>query len=128
MYLPVKEGKKVQPGMAVQVTPDTVERERFGGIVGKVAAVSPLPVTREGVLSTVGNSDLVREIMSEGACLEVSVHLQPDTTLSGYRWSSSRGPKLTISSGLTVQGRVTVEGRSPATYLIPFLRDASGVF
>jgi HlyD family secretion protein len=129
VYFPVKDGKKVQVGMPIQVTPDTVERERFGGIRGKVIAVSPLPVTREGALSTIGNADLVREIMTEGACLEVTVQLEPDpSTFSHYRWSSSRGPRLQMSSGLTVQGRVTIEGRAPATYLIPLLREASGIY
>ncbi|MGK7941440.1 MAG: NHLP bacteriocin system secretion protein, partial [Crocosphaera sp.] len=30
-YFPIGEGKKVQVGMKVQITPDTVKRERFGG-------------------------------------------------------------------------------------------------
>src|SRR4029077_16911039 len=88
-----------------------------------------LPVTREGALSTVGNADLVREIMGEGAYLEVTAHLEKDpTTFSGYRWSASRGPHLKISSGLTVQARATVESRAPITYLLPLLREASGVY
>jgi HlyD family secretion protein len=114
--------------MSIQVTPDTIERERFGGILGKVTAVSPLPVTREGVLRTVGNAELVHEIMGEGASVEVTAELDADpSTFSAYRWSSSRGPDIKISSGLTVQGRVTIESRAPATFLIPLLREASGI-
>jgi NHLM bacteriocin system secretion protein len=129
LYFPVKDGKKVQPGMLIQLTPDTIERHRFGGILAKVAAVSPLPVTREGALSNVGNPDLVREIMTDGACLEVTAYLEPDpSTFSRYRWSSSRGPQLKLSSGLTVQSWVTVERRAPATYLMPLLREASGTY
>ena len=129
IYLPVKDGKKVQIGMPIQVTPDTVERERFGGILAKVVAVSPLPVTREGALATIGNADLVREILSDGASVEVTAQLERDaSTFSTYRWSSSRGPRLKMSSGLTVQGRVTIEGRAPATYVIPLLREAGGMY
>jgi HlyD family secretion protein len=128
LYFPIKDGKRVQPGMLVQVTPDTVERHRFGGIIARVTAVSPLPVTREGALSNVGNPDLVRDIMSDGACLEVTARLEPDrSTFSGYRWSSSRGPRALMSSGLTVQAQVTVERRAPVTYLIPLLREDSGL-
>jgi hypothetical protein len=50
-YLPAKDGKNIQPGMAVQVIPDNVERNRFGGIVATVISVSPLPVTKEGALN-----------------------------------------------------------------------------
>ena len=130
LYFPVSEGRKIEPGMSIQITPENVERERFGGILGKVTAVSALPVTREGVLRTVGNAELVHEIMGdEGASVEVTAALDADPSMfSAYRWSSSRGPDIKISSGLTVQGRVTIEGRAPATYLIPLLREASGIY
>jgi HlyD family secretion protein len=128
-YFPIAEGKKIQPGMRVQVTPDTVERQRFGGILGTVTKVSPLPVTREGALSVVGNVDVVQALMSSGAYIEVTARLETDpATFSGYRWSSSRGPNLKMSSGLTHLSRVTVEGRAPITYLLPILREASGVY
>src|SRR6185503_4772341 len=72
LYFPVSDGKKIQAGMPIQVIPTTVERQRFGGIVGNVVSVSPLPVTREGALSTVGNSDVLRDIMGDGAYVEVT--------------------------------------------------------
>jgi HlyD family secretion protein len=128
-YFPIADGKKIQPGMRIQVTPDTVERQRFGGILGTVTKVSPLPVTREGALSVVGNADIVQTLMSGGAYIEVTARLETDpTTFSGYRWSSSRGPNLKMSSGLTHLSRVTVEGRAPITYLLPILRESSGIY
>ena len=128
-YFPIADGKKIQPGMRIQVTPDTVERQRFGGILGTVTKVSPLPVTREGAQSVVGNSDVVQTLMSGGAYIEVTARLETDpATFSGYRWSSSRGPNLKMSSGLTHLSRVTVEGRAPITYLLPILRESSGIY
>ena len=128
-YFLIKDGKKIQPGMDVQVTPDTVQRQRFGGIVGKVIAVTALPVTREGAINTIGNPDLVQQILGEGGFIEVTSQLEMDpSTYSGYRWSSSKGPQLKISSGLTTLSRVTVERRAPITYVFPILRDASGVY
>ena len=128
-YFPIMDGKKIQPGMDVQITPDTVQRQRFGGIVGRVVSVTALPVTREGANHTIGNSDLVQGIMGEGAFIEVTVELVTDpSTYSGYRWSSSKGPQLKISSGLTTMSRVIVERRAPITYVFPILREASGVY
>jgi HlyD family secretion protein len=128
-YFPVRDGKKVQPGMLIRVTPDTVEPERFGGILGKVISVSSLPVTKEGAVTTVGNPEVVGGLIGDGGYIEVAARLETDSSsFSGYRWSSSRGPNLKITPGLTTLSRVTVEGRAPITYLIPVLREATGVY
>ncbi len=114
--------------MRIQVTPDTVERERFGGIDGTVTSVSPIPVTREGAIGTIGNAEVVQNLMPDGVYIEVRARLERDAaTASGYKWSSSKGPDIRITSGLTHSARVTIEGRAPVTYLLPILREASGV-
>jgi HlyD family secretion protein len=128
-YFPVRDGKRIQPGMRIQITPDTVERERFGGIVGTVSSVSPIPVTKEGALGIVGNSEVVQSLMPDGAYIEVRAKLEEDpATFSGYRWSSSRGPDIKVTSGLTHSTRVTIEGRAPLTYFMPILRETAGVY
>jgi len=128
-YFPVRDGKRIQPGMRLQITPDTVERERFGGILGTVFAVSPAPVTKEGVTGTIGNEELVQSLMPSGPFIEVRARLETDpSTASGYKWSSSRGPDMKVTSGLTHATRVTIEERAPVTYLLPVLREMSGVY
>ncbi|MBE8965191.1 hypothetical protein IQ277_02720 [Nostocales cyanobacterium LEGE 12452] len=52
--------------MKLQVTPSTVQRKRFGDIIGAVTDVSAFPVTKEGALSVVGSSELVQGLMSQG--------------------------------------------------------------
>lgn len=128
-YFPVRDGKRIQPGMRLQITPDTVERERFGGILGTVFAVSPIPVTKDGVIGTIGNPDLVASLLPDGAFIEVRARLEADpSTASGYKWSSSRGPDMKVTSGLTHATRVTIEERAPVTYLLPVLREMTGVY
>ena len=81
--------------MKIYITPDTVRRERFGGIVGTVTQVSPFPITKEGASSLVGNAEVVEEIVSQvGSVIAVQAQLELDpSTPSGYKWSSSTGPK-----------------------------------
>ena len=124
-YFALKDGKQLQPGMSILITPDTVQRERFGGIVGKITRVSPLPVTPEGTASVIGNAEVVKNLMGEqGAAIEVKANLLSDSsTFSGYKWSSSKGPKLKITSGTTAIVRVTVEERAPITFVLPILRE-----
>lgn len=129
LYFSTGDGKRLRPGMTAYVTPDTVPRERFGGIVGRIASVAELPTTREGAANTLGNAETADALLRGEPRIEVVVDLVADgTTASGYRWSSSSGPSLTISAGTLATGRVTVEGRAPISYVLPFLRSASGVY
>ncbi|WP_414543916.1 NHLP bacteriocin system secretion protein [Nostoc sp. CCY0012] len=129
-YFPIAEGKKIQSGMTVQITPQIVKRERFGGMVGTITSVSPFPITKEGAINLVGNPEVVAGLMSQKqeGVMQVFADLEPDSsTFSGYKWSSSIGPQLKISSGTTTVVRVKVEERAPLTYVLPILRSFSGI-
>lgn len=130
-YFAIGDGKKIQPGMTLQITPQTVKRERFGGILGTVTTVSPFPITKEAAANVVGNSELVEGLMSDkqSGVMQVSADLKLDsTTTSGYMWSSSQGPRLKISPGTTTVVRVKVEERAPITFVLPLLRSYSGIY
>jgi HlyD family secretion protein len=127
VYFDVKDGKQIKPGMKVQITPDTVKRERFGGIVGTVKSVSPYPVTSSSAASKIGNPELADTLTGKSVKIEVVVLLQPEATnISGYKWSSSKGPDSKLTSGTTSSVRVIVEERAPITFMLPFLREWSG--
>ena len=115
--------------MPILITPDTVKRSRFGGIIGEITQVSALPITSEGATSVVGNPEIVAQLMGEsGGKIEAIAKLKIDeTTFSGYDWSSSKGPNLEISPGTTTTVRVTVEERSPISFVLPILREWSGI-
>jgi HlyD family secretion protein len=128
-YFPVRDGKRIRTGMSIQVTPDTVKRERFGGIRGRVLSVSAFPVTKEGAALLLGNSEIAQRLLKDEPQIEVVAELEKDSsTYSGYKWSSSKGPRLPITAATTTSGRVTVEMRSPVTYILPFLRAMSGIY
>lgn len=130
-YFPVGDGKKIQSGMSLQITPQTVKRERFGGIVGNVTTISPFPITREAAASVIGNPEVVAGLVGEKqeGVMQVFADLNQDsTTFSGYKWSSSKGPRLKISSGTTTAVRVKVEERAPITFVLPILRSVSGIY
>lgn len=130
-YFTIADGKKIQPGMTIQVTPQTVKREQFGGIVGTVTAISEFPVTTEAAASIVGNPEMVKGLVADkqDGVIQVVADLKPDAhTQSGYAWSSSQGPPLKLSSGTTTTVRVTVEERAPITFVLPILRSYSGIY
>ncbi|GAA6621850.1 NHLP bacteriocin system secretion protein [Scytonema sp. NUACC26] len=127
-FFPVSEGKKIQKAMKLQITPSTVKRERFGGIMGTVKKISSFPITKEGASNMIGNPEIVESLISQGPHLQVIAELQPDTsTFSSYKWSSSKGPQMKMSPGTTTSVRVTVEEQAPITFVFPILKSWSGI-
>ncbi|MEM7594635.1 MAG: NHLP bacteriocin system secretion protein, partial [Cyanobacteria bacterium P01_A01_bin.83] len=130
-YFPVKDGKKVKPGMEIQITPQTVKRERFGGIVGTVTKVSPFPTTTEAAAKVVGSPEIIAGLVPETqpVVIQISASLEPDPeTSSGFQWSSSSGPDLKMTAGTTTSARVKVSERAPITFVFPILRSLSGIY
>ena len=64
LYIPPEQGKKVRPGMAVNIEPATVRKEEFGTLTGRVLSVSDYPMTAEGMQSILQNAQLVSSFMA----------------------------------------------------------------
>jgi len=127
LFVPATAGKRVQPGMAVRIAPSTVKREEFGSILGKVTWAAEYPSTSRGMVRLLGNEALAQKLMAEGPPIQINVSLQRDpSTPSGFRWSSSTGPNLKISSGTLASGDVVVRQEAPINLVIPKLREKLG--
>lgn len=129
IYVPPRsEAAAIRPGMAVQLSPATARKERYGYLVGKVRSVSKYPSTERGMLAVVDNPGLVRELSRDGPPVAVTVDLMPDaTTRSGYRWSSRAASQLDLNSGTLASASVTIEVQKPITLVIPLLKRAGGL-
>jgi HlyD family secretion protein len=127
LFVPASAGKRVQKGMAVRVAPSTVKREEYGAMLGRVAWVAEFPSTSRGMTRLLGNEALVTKLMEQGPPIQVNVSLIRDAaTPTGYRWSSSKGPSLKISSGTLASGDVVVRQDRPISLVIPTLREKLG--
>jgi HlyD family secretion protein len=128
VYFKVGDGKRVDVGDRIQVTPDTVERERYGGIEGVVRAVSGLSVTVDEATNQIGNREIAEAIIGAGFRIQVLAELHADpSTPTGLAWSSSGGPEMEISAGTTTTARVRVEERRPIAFVLPALKSTAGV-
>lgn len=123
MYVRAEEGKKITPGMEAMISPTTVKKEEYGYMLGRVVSVSEYPATGQGMLHTLGNEDLVRKLAAQGASLELHIDLiADDSTASGFKWSSPKGPPLKINSGTLCDGSVKVMEQRPISLVIPALK------
>ena len=123
IYVPVADGQKIRPNMPVELTPATVNRQEAGYIPGRVISVSEFPVTREGMLRTLGSDTLVQKFAANDAVIEVQVLLQGDpASSSGYRWSSKE-PNVVIDTGTLSTAQIITQQRRPIGMVIPLLKE-----
>jgi HlyD family secretion protein len=123
LYVPSQEGKKIKVGMEVLVVPSTVQPQEFGFMKGSVTYVSEFPITQQGMLTSVKNPQLVQGLLAMGAPFEVHVNFEKDSeSFSGYRWTSAKGPEVTINAGTACMGKITVKEEQPATIVVPALK------
>jgi HlyD family secretion protein len=128
IYMPPDRGKDVRPGMQVRVEPTMIAREEYGAIIGKVVAISEFPVTPQGMAADLHNDTLVKRFSETGAPYAAKVQLEADaSTVSGYRWSSGRGPPLRLSAGTLTRAEVTTREQPPIALVIPLMRRLSGI-
>ena len=128
LFVPASAGKRVQAGMRVRISPSTVKREEYGSLLGRVVWAAEFPSTRQGMIRVLGNEALVDRLMEEGPPIQVNVALDRDpATPTGYRWSSSTGPSVKISSGTLASGSVIVRQERPIHLIIPKVREKLGI-
>ncbi len=128
VFVPAEMGKQIAPGMVARVTPTTVKAEEHGFIIGEVQWVAEFPSTSRGMSRLLANDDLVSKLMQAGPPIQVDVRLLVDPgTPTGFRWSSSRGPDIDISSGTLASGSVIVRRNRPISLVIPTVRKKLGI-
>lgn len=120
VYLPLSEGQRIAPGMAVQLAPLSVRKEEHGLLRGEVAAVRRAPATREQMLAALQSDALVDSLINAGALIEVRVRLVPSAaTPSGYAWTSALGPPAPLAQGVLFQAQIVVSEQRPIGLLFP---------
>jgi HlyD family secretion protein len=123
LYISSSEGKKVQPGMAVQIVPSTVKREVYGFIHGTITDVATVASTEEGMMRNLKNRQLVQDLSAQGAPFAATAQLEVSPeTISGYRWSSSDGPDQTIGPGSMAQAEIITKEQRLISLVMPALR------
>ena len=61
--------------------------------------------------------------------MEVQTRLRRNpNNVRGFVWGGGAGPQLRLTSGTPTEVRVLVEQRQPIGYLVPILRDLSGIY
>lgn len=128
VFVPSVHGKRIKPGMTIQIAPNTVRQEEFGYMLGRVTYVSDFPATARGMERVLKNGKLVANLSGQDAPYEVHADLIVDPrTVSRYKWSSSGGPPVKIVSGTLASVNVAVSTRRPIELVVPFVKQVTGL-
>lgn len=123
IYVSAGEGKKVLPGMPVEVIPATYEKAEYGFMMGKVKVVSDFPATHQAMMNVLENEALVQKLAKAGPPTTLYATLARTTnTVSGFRWSSSAGPPALIHAGTICSANVIVLEQRPISLVIPAIK------
>jgi HlyD family secretion protein len=122
------QGKRVRPGMTALISPSTVRREEHGLMTGEVRGVSAQPATVESMMQVLGNDLLVQQFSRPGPPFIVEVTLHRDeSTFSGFHWTSTAGPPMSIEGGTPCEVQVILEERRPISLVLPLVRSLFGL-
>jgi len=115
-YVPVSSGKRIQPGMTIQLAPNGVNVSEDGSLLAVVRSVSQYPVSSSAMLSRLGNAQLVQWILhkDDNAVVEVYFDLVKDSSSeSGYLWTSVVGKHKPVTVGSICGGSIVVDRKPP---------------
>lgn len=127
MYVSAADGKKISANDTVEITPSHARREEHGVLRASVTSTSAYPATPQGLMNTITNPDLMRELAHGTATYAVRIGLKrnpapaPDAR-NPYAWSAAAGSTLPVSSGSLCQGEILVHHERPISLVLPIFR------
>ncbi len=116
MYVSVEKGKRLEPGMSVQLSPNGADTSQSGSLLGVVRSVSEYPVDQKSMARNLGNSQLSQTILQQlqNSAVEVRFDLiKNENDPSGYLWTSKVGKHNQITPGTYVNGFVVIDRKPP---------------
>ena len=116
LYIPVEKGKRVEPGMTIQLAPNGVDTSQTGSLIGVVRSISQYPISAQGIQQKLGNEQLAQWIQQSqnSALMEVNFDLVKNSNSdSGYLRTSIVGEHKPITAGSFCTGSIIIERQPP---------------
>ncbi len=119
----VDQGKQANKGMTAHISPVTIKKEKFGSLVATVTDISDFPISTEAMIKMLGNQNLAEELSQAGAPIQIIADLIPDPDLrSGFKWTSSLGPGVKVTSGVICTTSIIVSTKRPIHLVFPYFK------
>ncbi len=127
-YVPLAKAKKLERGMQVNITLDSLDSNSYGNMVARVINIDAYATPKDGMNSVIGkDNNLESTFNKDGAVVAVACELYPSTeTVSGYYWSNAKGATVDVKNGSLITAKIVTDEVAPITKLFSKLRDIWG--
>lgn len=122
VFVPMSSGKRVRAGDRTLITPASLPEGSHDRLVATVLSVSDIPASMATLRSMLGNDELAMKSGQDGPPFAVRVALDSTTGSSGYVWTSTRAPAVSLTPGTPLSARVTVEHTPLLALAVPALK------
>ncbi len=127
-YVPLAQAKKLERGMQVNITLDSLESRSYGKMVGRIVNIDAYACSSKGMTAVLGSDNFLEGTFTkDGPVVAVACELYPDAnTVSGYYWSNAKGREVGVSNGSLVTAKIVTEKIAPITKLFTKLAEVWG--
>lgn len=123
VFVSLKDGGKVRPGMAAYLHLGSIRRSEFGSLRATVTRIDEIAASLPALRRLLNSNQLVKSVTAGGVVVAVHVRLTRKAgTPSGYAWTSGAGPNTKIGPGTYFTADITTERRRVAALVVPALR------
>lgn len=117
-YVPLAKAKKIERGMTVNISLDSLDSHYYGNMVARVVNVDAYATSSTGMSSVIGSGNhLDSTFTNNGPVVAVACELYPGDTQSGYYWSNEKGAKITVTNGSLVTAKIITDEVPPISKL-----------
>ncbi len=134
IYVASRAGQNVSAGDTAQISPSNVKKEEFGTIRAKVVQKNDYASSKQGIINDIRNETLAEEYTKQGSPMRLIVNLEEfaeaskaNPALSGYRWTSGKGPERKILSGTPCDATVITGYSRPIDQVLTWIKTTTGM-
>jgi hypothetical protein len=119
LFVPSSQSAGIAPGESVGLSVASAPAAAFGLLRGRVLSISQFPLTAPEISALLGGTIPAATLAADGGNLLVTVSLAKDSrTVSGYSWTTKKGPPQALLPLVSATGTITLSVRAPITLLI----------
>lgn len=129
-YVPLAQAKKLERGMIVKVSLDSLDSQSYGNMEARIINIDAYASSVTGMQSVIGSgNNLESTFTKDGPVVAVACELGlcgDEPTVSGYWWSNAKGAGATVTNGSLVTAKIVTEEVPPISKLFTKIRDLWG--